>query len=62
MPVLITTGHAAKLLGVTSETIRNYIRDGKLRAVQTGGGHWRLDEQHVRGLQCNTDLVSALLR
>jgi excisionase family DNA binding protein len=50
---LITTGKAAKLAGVTRETIQNYIRDGKLQSVQrTEGGHYRLSEAEIRGKFC----------
>lgn len=50
---LITTGKAAKLAGVTRETIQNYVRDGKLQSVQrTKGGHYRLDEGEVRKTLC----------
>ena len=50
---LITTGKAARIAGVTRETIQNYIQDGKLRAEsRTPGGHYRLDEKHVRATLC----------
>lgn len=49
---LISTGRAAKLAGVTRQTIQNYIHDGKLKATQTAGGHWRLEETHVRETLC----------
>lgn len=50
---LITTGKAARIAGVTRETIQNYIKDGRLQASsQTPGGHYRLDEEHVRKTCC----------
>jgi excisionase family DNA binding protein len=50
---LITTGKAARLAGVTRETIQNHIKDGKLRVVsRTPGGHYRLDEGEVRKTLC----------
>ncbi len=38
----ITTGEAAKLCGVKLNTIKNWIRQGDIAAVQTPGGHWRI--------------------
>lgn len=50
---LITTGKAARLAGVTRETIQNYIRAGVLQPVsRTAGGHYRLDEKEVRTILC----------
>ena len=44
---LITTGKAARLAGVTRETIQNHIKDGKLRVVsRTPGGFAGGDERH----------------
>jgi excisionase family DNA binding protein len=34
----VTTGAAAEALGVTAETVRRYIRTGRLRAQVIGGG------------------------
>ena len=49
---LITTGKAAQIAGVTRETIQNHIHKGVLKAQQTPGGHFRLDEHHVRSVLC----------
>lgn len=49
---LITTGKAARLAGVSRETIQNYVKDGKLAAQRTPGGHYRLDEKQVREALC----------
>jgi len=38
----ITTGTAAKICGVRINTIKNWIQNGSLRAIQTPGGHWRI--------------------
>ena len=38
----ITTGEAAKLCGVKLNTIKNWIRQGDIPAIQTPGGHWRI--------------------
>lgn len=60
--VLITTGKAARLAGVTRETIQNHIKDGFLRAEsRTPGGHYRLDEKHVREKLCNPKLAALML-
>lgn len=41
-PEYITTTEAARLLGVTSQTIRNWIRSGKITTEPTMGGHNRI--------------------
>jgi excisionase family DNA binding protein len=41
-PDTITTTEAAKRLGVTSQTVRNWIRSGKIITEPTMGGHNRL--------------------
>jgi len=38
----LTTGEAAKACGVKLNTIKNWIRNGKITAIQTPGGHWRI--------------------
>lgn len=38
----ITTGKAAKICGVRVNTIKNWIQNGSLQAIQTPGGHWRI--------------------
>ena len=52
MMALISTGKAAKLAGVTRQTIRNYVADGKLSASKTPGGALRLEESEVRAKLC----------
>lgn len=58
---LITTGKAARIAGVTRETIQNHIHKGLLKAQQTPGGHFRLDEQEVRSKFCVTISLEAAL-
>jgi excisionase family DNA binding protein len=41
-PDTITTSEAAKRLGVTAQTIRNWIRSGKITTEPTMGGHNRI--------------------
>ena len=38
----LTTGEAAKKCGVKLNTIKNWIRNGEVDAIQTPGGHWRI--------------------
>jgi len=38
----LTTGEAAKRCGVKLNTIKNWIRNGDISAIQTPGGHWRI--------------------
>ncbi|MDQ6955577.1 MAG: response regulator [Mariprofundaceae bacterium] len=38
----LTTGEAAKKCGVKLNTIKNWIRNGDITAIQTPGGHWRI--------------------
>jgi len=38
----LTTGEAAKACGVTLNTIKNWIRNGQITAIQTPGAHWRI--------------------
>lgn len=59
---LISTGKAARIGGVTRETIQNHIKAGLLQAQQTPGGHWRLDEKHVRETLCKPITLEAALR
>ena len=39
---LLTTRAVAGLFNVTPETIQRWIREGKLHAVRTLGGHYRV--------------------
>ena len=48
---LISTGDAATALGVTRQTLINWLEDGDVTAAgRTGGGHyrWHLDELRVQ--------------
>lgn len=44
---LLWIGEAAGLLGVSTETIRNWTNAGKLAAVVTPGGHRRYRREDV---------------
>lgn len=45
---MLTTGEAAQLLGVTSQTVINWIASGKLSAVRVGRGRRRVSEASLR--------------
>lgn len=47
MTVLISIGQVAKLFGVTTQTIRNWSREGKLSEQRTLGGHRRFEKVEV---------------
>lgn len=55
---LISTGEVAKRLGVTPQTVREWIASKKIQASQTPGGHWRVDESLVRDLICSNQQSS----
>ncbi len=38
----MSTGQAARLLGVTARTIRRYVEAGDLPSSRVGDGHWRV--------------------
>ena len=44
----ISTGEAAERLGVSDNTIREYLRKGFLDGVKLPTGHYRVDEQSLR--------------
>ena len=44
----ITTSEAAKILGVTSRTVRNWASEGKLPCTYTEGGHRRFSAAEVQ--------------
>lgn len=45
----ISTGEAALLLGVTSQTIRRYVRDGLLQSFTLPSGDLRVNRSEVLG-------------
>lgn len=46
----ISTGEASRLLGVSQQSIRNFIRDGKLKATKTQLGNL-VDQADVERLR-----------
>jgi excisionase family DNA binding protein len=44
---LATTGELAAAYGVTRVTARKWITDGRMPAVRTLGGHYRVDRRQL---------------
>jgi len=42
-----TTGEVARLLGVSAFAVWKWIRDEKIRAIKTPGGHYRIPREEV---------------
>ncbi|MEW6249936.1 MAG: helix-turn-helix domain-containing protein [Planctomycetota bacterium] len=49
-PNLLTTGQAAKLCSVTPDTVLKWIKKGRLGAVRTAGGHYRISRDDLERL------------
>lgn len=47
---ILNTREAASLLKVTTQTIKNYIYSGKLKAIKTPGGHHRIRRFDLQSL------------
>lgn len=47
---ILSTREAAALLKVTTQTIKNYIHAGKLKALKTPGGHHRIRRSDIEEL------------
>lgn len=47
---ILNTREAASLLKVTTQTIKNYIYSGKLKAIKTPGGHHRIRRVDLEGI------------
>jgi len=43
----LTTGQAARYLGVSAETVRRWLDDGRLRGMRTAGGHRLVERASV---------------
>ncbi|WP_297478005.1 response regulator [Ferrovum sp.] len=43
----MTTGEAARMLGVGLNTVKRWINSGDLRGVCTPGGHWRISKDDL---------------
>lgn len=44
---LLTTGEVAKLLGMSRETVRLWCKTGKLKAIRTPGGQYRIPRSEL---------------
>lgn len=47
VPPLVSTGEAARRLGVSDSYIRKKCAEGKIPYIKTDGGHYRISEQWV---------------
>jgi molybdopterin-binding protein len=47
MPKLYTPREAAQVLGVSYASLKQWIYNGKLKSVQTAGGHHRIPEAEI---------------
>jgi len=45
-----TTTEAARILRVSTQTMRNYIYSGKIRSYRTPGGHHRVSKDDLQRL------------
>lgn len=50
MAELYTPRQAAQRLGISYPTIKQWIYHGKLKAVKTPGGHYRIAEREIQAL------------
>ena len=53
---ILKTREAAELLKVTTQTIKNYIYSGKLKALKTPGGHHRIRRADLKEIGFLEDL------
>ena len=47
---MYSTGEVAEMLGVDYATVARWARTGKIKAIRTVGGHWRIPESEVKRL------------
>ena len=55
---LVSTREAAKILGVTVQTIKNYIYRGKMKSYKTPGGHHRIHREDIKDFGPSDDKPS----
>jgi len=55
MEEMISTGQAAKFCSVTPDTILKWIKNNKLQAVKTAGGHFRVSKENLKPYMVKTD-------
>jgi excisionase family DNA binding protein len=56
-----STGEAARFCYVTSETIQNWIRSGRLPAQRTAGGQYRIRVQDLRAFMEESGMDTGVL-
>lgn len=55
LAVYVTTGEAGRACGVTAGAVKKWIRQGKLRAIRTPGGHFRIPIEEMERLTVCVD-------
>lgn len=50
MEPLMKCSEVAELFGVDHQTVSRWALQGKIRSIQTPGGHYRFDRDYVVGL------------
>lgn len=50
-----TTGEAARILGISFRTIKRWIYSGKINAVKTAGGHYRIPKETIDRLSVEVE-------
>src|SRR6201994_4187421 len=50
MPSLLTPREAALRLGISYPTVKQWLYNGKIKAVKTPGGHYRIPESELDSL------------
>jgi excisionase family DNA binding protein len=50
----LTTGEAAALLGVSVDTVKRYLAQGRLEGINLPSGHRRITRQSVDTLKAQT--------
>lgn len=48
---MYTTREVAEMFKVDPKTVKRWIYSGKLKAIRTPGGHYRVTEKSVKELQ-----------
>lgn len=43
----VTTGELGRACGVTASAVKKWIRQGKVRAIRTPGGHFRIPVEEI---------------
>lgn len=56
---LLRIGRAARILDVSVDTMRNWDRDGKLRAVRTTGNQRRYRREDIEALAAEAQRVAS---